>query len=389
MNIEFFFEFLKKHLFPLLISIGITILLFFFLIPYCKGIKRIDHWQYIVSGDENYSLNKVGEDHLQFMLSTMEYYEELSYEILMDLWDIMEKLQPETDQEETEESKKNQKLYKMIYKIANQDYAIIRMLMELDNIYCELAKSDKGRKNTRGILVKKKREEILKTFYTAYDLILQFKMNERLDDRDRQQKLKTAYMQFKKIYQNTGIFPENLRENIEIETLQFLTYCSFALKDENKPSEREQKKWNSYAKEIREGKKDLNGSEYRRKYYWVDLSAFFANLKDDGDIKKAKKAENAFNAMVRDIYDIKFLKSKFKQHQSRVEDESRERLNEYIEWIENPNAKNEIDQTGSGIWPWWNGEEWDETKKHEILMQLHESKYGNPSRLKELMKVQG
>lgn len=359
------FEFLKKHIFHLLISMLFIGVVFLLLVQYWKDIKIKDHLMYILDQNENYSLN-IGNDHLQYMLSTMEYCEELSYERLMDLWDIMEELSTRNDQEETEV------LHEKIYKIANEDYSIIRMLMELDNIYCELAESDKGMKNTKEILVKKKQEEILKTFYTAYDLILQSKMDESLNDEVKQQKLKSAYMMFKKIYKNTEIFPENLRENIEIETLQFLTYCSFALTGKNKPLTKEKQKWNSFAKEIRENKKELKGSEYRRKYYWVDLSVFFANLSDDKDLKKEKKANNAFNTMVRDIYDIKFLKSKFKQYQNKIGP----KINEYINRLENSASNNthpEKDQVGSRIWPWLNGNKWDEAIEAEILMQLHES----------------
>lgn len=370
MNIINFYEFLKENFMPLLISIGIIVLMFFFLVPICRGIRPVDHWMYIVNGDENYSLNRVRKDHLQFMLGSMESYEELSYECLMDLWDKMEEMQLETVQEGTGDLSKLQKIYMEISEITNLDYAIIRMLMELDNIYCDLLDSYKGKMNKEEILKKSKQIDVLKDFYTAYYYYLQYKTKGDLGGEEPEVKLKSAYMLFKKIYKNIELFPEELRENLEIETLQFLTYCSFVLNRNNDISVRELDKWNSYAQKVRMEENDLRGTVYRRKYYWVDLSVLFNNLSSSRDLKKERNADNAFNALVRDIYDIKFLKSKFKQYECKVPE-----VKKYIYRLDTSDSEKDeqaIEQDLTGIGPWWDGYQEDSSKTIDDLMHAYE-----------------
>ena len=129
-----------------------------------------------------------------------------------------------------------------------------------------------------------------------------------------------AYKLFKNVYDDLSNFPNPLREDVEVELLNFLTYCSF-----RKSYPDEAARYTTRANELL-SRQSPDATTYRRKFYWIDLNTFMnAIVHIDSD-----KASTAFRKLRNSLNEDKFLKAKLLQHSSRVSGSKKNLLLEYI-----------------------------------------------------------
>jgi hypothetical protein len=190
-------------------------------------------------------------------------------------------------------------------KTINRNQDIVRALMAFGKYHSVLVSTEQSDSKT---------QEALRKLYTGYLNIVKAD-----DDPAFVQK---AFINFKDVYQEIGVFPMPLRNEIKIELLNYLTYLSFR---QNNTSDFDL--YSEVASGLLNSAENMDAIKYRRNYYWIDLSQFMIAInKLDTD-----KADKFFIKLRNKLNDSPFLKAKLLQHSSRLEiDDNKNFLKGYI-----------------------------------------------------------
>jgi hypothetical protein len=266
--------------------------LYFYGIGTIFGVDIRDHWKFITSNYYQAEREKITQQLEQFN-QKIDDYEIESNKKQEEIWQLLEK--------ELIATKSNPNYPGIVHK-SNLNQDTIRALLEFGKIYTTLVKTNQHTPDTH---------RSLSDMYEAFLDIL----------KDEKQSYREAYDRLKSVNDHIEYFPEQIRDDVQIEVLRYLSFCAAKLKYT------EQKDFTAQAAKIMK-KKERNAKEYRRKFYWIDLS----NLVTDVNNADFKKADEDFEKLRSNLADRLFLKMKLREHEQLIEKEKeyRDKWTKYI-----------------------------------------------------------
>ena len=283
-------DFSAKNVKSVVIGIVLTPV-YFYAISSIYDVTPKMHFKFLSGGNPYEKRYKLISKHLSNVNNDISNYERLSHKRQLDLFKIMEK----NIQAENERA--------IALKIVNRNQDIVRALMEFGKFHSVLVGAEQDTEET---------QQALRNMYKGYLNILKGDNDISFID--------NAYISFKEVYNDLSMFPNPLRDDVEVELLNFLTYCSFR---KNYPNEAV--RYTTRANALL-SKQEVDATTYRRKFYWVDLNTFMNAIKHiDSD-----KASAAFGRLRDKLNDDNFLKAKLLQHSGRLSGSNKKLLLEYI-----------------------------------------------------------
>jgi hypothetical protein len=284
-------DFSAKNVKSVVIGIVLTPV-FFYAISSIYGVTPKTHFEFLMGGNPYAERYRLISKHLNSVNNEVSDYERLSHERQLDLFKILDNnIQVENELAST-------------LKIVNRNHDIVRALMEFGKFHSVLVVTEQDTEET---------QQALRNMYKGYLNILKGDNDITFIDK--------AYKLFKNVYDDLSNFPNPLREDVEVELLNFLTYCSFRKDYPDKAA-----RYTTCANELL-SRQSPDATTYRRKFYWIDLNTFMtAIVHIDSD-----KASTAFSKLRNSLNDDKFLKAKLLQHSSKVSgSDNKDLLLEYI-----------------------------------------------------------
>lgn len=280
----------KNNYKTLLVGILLTPL-FFYVIGAVFGIELKDHLRFLI--EKSYEAERILlVSQLEEFNKMIDEYEIESYKKQKDIWSIMAN-------ELTGED------YKKALGIVNRNHDIIRTLLEFGKIYTSLVKANAHSGDTH---------ENLSEMYESMLYIL-------IHD---QRSLCKAFDKLDRVNKQIRDFPESIRDDVQIEVLRYLSYCSATL---NKPYD--QIAFYQQALRIKERQSPF-AMDYRRKFFWLDLCrlVFFVNN------TRFKEADDVFKELRDNLMDARFLKARLLQHEDLIREDVKGIWEDYIHWLE-------------------------------------------------------
>lgn len=283
-------DFSAKNVKSVVIGIVLTPV-FFYALSSIYEVTPKTHFEFLTGGNPYIERYKLISEHLNNVNNEVSDYEKLSHERQLDLFKILGKnIQAENERASA-------------LKIVNRNQDIVRTLMEFGKFHSVLVDAEQDTEET---------QQALRNMYKGYLNILKGDNDINFIDK--------AYKSFKEVYDDLSKFPNPLRDDVEVELLNFLTYCSFR---KNYPDEAD--RYTTRANALL-SKQKFDATTYRRKFYWVDLNTFMnAIIHIDSD-----KASAAFRRLRDSLNDDNFLKAKLLQHSSKVFGSNKDLLLQYI-----------------------------------------------------------
>lgn len=271
-------------------SIIIGILLtpvFFFMIGGMFGVNAFDHLTFLINKHYEAEREKLVLQLDRFNKEIGEY-EIKTHEKQVVLWKILD-------------SRLSGREHRKALQIANRNQDVIRALLELGKIYTSLVKTNNHTEDTHNYL---------SLLYEAILYIL----------RDDDPAISDAFNKLIEINKHISEFPDEVKDDVQIEVLRYLSYCAHRL-----DKRADQEIFNAQALDLRK-KNPRSSLEYRRKYYWVDLSQL-ASLVNEADFNQAKKV---FRSLRNNLGNADLLKTKLLQHQDLIKDQFKDEWKKYI-----------------------------------------------------------
>jgi len=257
------------------------------------GIDPKLHLDFLLGKDPYVERYKLVATHLDKVNREVDDFERASHEKQIALFQVLET------------NIKNESERAKALKTVNRNQDIVRALMEFGKYHSVLVSAEQSNSDT---------QKALRKLYTGYLNIVKADDNPAF--------VQDAYNNFKEVYDNIKVFPLPLRNEVKIELLNYLTYCSFRQK---KPDELK-----AYSNEannlLSDAAAGMDATRYRRKYYWVDLSQFMFAINQ----LKTGEADRSFAKLRDTLNDKPFLKAKLLQHSARLEDDNKKFLMGYI-----------------------------------------------------------
>lgn len=289
-TIKFLKEIFKNNYKTALVGLLLTPV-FFYSIAAVFGVSIKDHLRYLV--EKSYAAEREKLAHqLAKINEEIAETEIQSHEKQKTLWELLEKGLSGSEHSDA-------------LGIANRNQDALRAFLEFGKIYTALVEADAHTKNTHLLLT---------GMYRSLIYII----------KDSTTELEIAFNTLNEVNQKIGQFPEVIREEVQIEVLRYLSYCSAKLLKSS-----DQEVFNNQAKVVKDrmlARSVATPAEYRRKFYWVDLSRL-VRLFNSGQFKQA---DEVFLELRDNLGDVEFLKTKILQHEKLIKKEFRDEWKKYI-----------------------------------------------------------
>ena len=290
--LKFLRELFRKNYKAALLGLLLTPI-FFYAISAIFGVNIKDHITYLVENSYEVERKKLVAQ-LEKINFEIDEAEIESHQKQIRLWSLLG-------------SGLSGKRYSEALGIANRNQDAIRALLEFGKIYTTLVRANAHTEDTH---------ERLTEMYQSIIYIIKH------DDVS----LRNAYGTLSDVNMKISQFPEAVRDEVHVEVLRYLSYCSAILKKGT-----DQEAFNNQAlivKERMQAKSHANPTQYRRKLYWVDLSRLVSLV----NAAEFDKANNVFLDLRDTLSDNRFLKTKLMQHKGIIEEQFRDEWEkDYIE----------------------------------------------------------
>jgi len=289
-TIKFLKEIFKNNYKTALVGLLLTPI-FFYSIAAVFGVSIKDHLTYLVeksyAAEREKLANQLAEINREIGETEIQSHEKQKI-----LWKLLEKGLAGSEHSEA-------------LGIANRNQDALRALLEFGKIYIALVEADAHTKNTHLLLT---------GMYRSLIYII----------KDSTTELEIAYDTLNEVNQKIGQFPDVIRDEVQIEVLRYLSYCSARLVRSS-----DHEVFNNQAQVVKKNmmkRSAASPAQYRRKFYWVDLSQL-VSLFNSGHFKQA---EEVFYTLRNSLSDTEFLKTKILQHEKLIKKEFREEWKKYI-----------------------------------------------------------
>jgi len=285
--IKFLIEIFKNNYKAALLVLLLTPV-YFYAIGAIFGVNIKDHLEFLVENSYKAERDRLVSQLTEFN-GKIDEYEIESHKKLIKLWH-------DSNMGSTDST------YEEKLGIINRNQDVIRALLEFGKIYTSLVNANEHEDKT------------LKHLSHMYEALLYIIIH---DDKS----IEDAFKLLKDINERISDFPEDIRDDVKIEVLRYLSYCAAKLDKKS-----DQEIFIQQALKLRD-KKSWNVTEYRRKVYWVDLSNLVLLLNG----AQFDKADQVFIQLRNNLGDPELLKIKLSQHKSLIKDNFKSTWNEYID----------------------------------------------------------
>jgi hypothetical protein len=287
--------------------------LYFLLIKNVAKISWQDYFSFVANNESYIEDQKIFAQYFDFLSIKIENYERLSYEQQINL---IKELLNDLD------VKINSSTLSQILNITNRNQDIIRVVRNIRKFHKELINNDIYKKKTLNILNALCEAYRLVLSDTGGELVPHIKMN-----------LRTAEEQFKIVLKAAEKLPNKLRDDIKLESLRYLTYCSLRLEEKDSRIN----DWIKTAERLKEDRIQSYSEEasfrYYQNYFWIFLVNCINTIKENNskqDQELEKTIEHYYGGLSKDDPDHEYLKAKLLQHLQFFPLETRDKIYEYI-----------------------------------------------------------
>ncbi len=286
-----------------------SFVLYYILITKVVNIPRQDYFRFVLNNASYIEDQEIFNDHFDFLSNKIENYEKLSYEQQFNL--IKTLLDKKTNKGE----------YSQILNITNRNQDIIRIVRNIRQFHNDLIKSG---------IYKIKTLNILNSLCEAYRLILSDTGDDLLPN--VKNNLESASELFQDILEEAVTLPSKLRNDIKLESLRYLTYCSLRLDEENSKI----KEWLNTAKELENKSRQIYSEETslrnHQNYFWISLVNVIIAIKEENSLPANVSTEYCKNlsCLSENDQNCVYLKAKLLQHLMLIPLEKREKIYHFV-----------------------------------------------------------
>lgn len=204
---------IKSNYKSFIICLIMSFILYFILIKNVAKISWQDYSSFVLNNASYKEDQEIFNEHFGFLSNKIESYEKLSCQQQINL---VKELPKNLDDENTRIA------FSQILNITNRNLDIIRVVRNIRKFHKELIKND---------IYNKKNLKILNSLCEAYRLVLSDTGDVLVPH--AKINLQIAKKQFKIVLKDAENLPNELRDEIKLESLRYLIYCSLRLEEEN------------------------------------------------------------------------------------------------------------------------------------------------------------
>lgn len=299
--------YIKSNYKSFILWLVVAIVIYFIFITKVQKISRKEYLRFVMNNASYKEDQEIFKEHFGFLSDKIENYEKLSYEQHINLINKILTLFDKTSDKEA---------FSQILNIINRNHDIIRIVRNIRRFHSELINNGIHNKKTLNIL---------NTLCEAYRLVLSDTGDLLMSNIKKN--LEMAEKQFKIVFNDAKKLPNKLRDDIKLESLRYLTYCSLRLGEENSGIG----DWLQAAEKLKEKIQDPaeTSLRYQQKYFWISLANFIITIKkeDDNIYSEYHKYLSSFSKKDPNCV---YLKAKLLQHSKLIPLGKREIIYHFI-----------------------------------------------------------